>query len=267
MAKTSSAALASHYSLSFYLGQQAESVSSAQVVVPLVLSLFPCRSVVDIGCGVGGWLREFERCGIGDYLGTDGDYMPRHLLQISSDRYRPLDLEIATDLGCHFDLACCLEVAEHLPEIRADLFVALLVKAAPVILFSAAIPHQGGTHHLNEQWQSYWARRFAGHGYIALDCIRPKIYDDSRVEWWYRQNMIIYCQPQLCPPNCTAARIPYDLDRVHPGMIDEMIDRIETGPHSGREAWQKLLRSLSALTKAVLHRMMGKSNSLTPRHK
>jgi len=149
------------YDESFYQGQQDGSVSSAQIVVPIVLSLFPCRSVVDFGCCVGGWLKEFERNGVADYLGVDGDYVARHLLKIPADRFRPIDLRNVSDLGRGFDLACSLEVAEHLPEDRAKSFVAALVKAAPVVLFSAAISLQGGTEHVNEQWQSYRAKLFA----------------------------------------------------------------------------------------------------------
>ena len=138
------------YDETFYERQQDGSIRSAEIVVPIVLSLFPCHSVVDFGCGVGGWLREFERRGVNDYLGVDGDYVSRQMLKIPADRFMPLDLRNVGDLGRRFDLACSLEVAEHLPEERAKPFVAALVKAAPVILFSAAVPRQGGTGHLNE---------------------------------------------------------------------------------------------------------------------
>ena len=77
------------YPETFYAIQQDGSISSAQVVVPIVLSLFQCHSVVDVGCGVGGWLEEFERHGISDYLGVDGDYVSRQLLKIPADRLCP----------------------------------------------------------------------------------------------------------------------------------------------------------------------------------
>jgi hypothetical protein len=239
------------YDESFYQGQQDGSASSAQVVVPIVLSLFPCRSVVDVGCGAGGWLKEFERHGVSDYLGVDGDYVSRDLLKIPANHFRPADLRSLSDLGRGFELACSLEVAEHLPEDRAKSFVALLVKAAPVVLFSAAIPFQGGMNHLNEQLQSYWARLFAKHGYIALDCIRPSIYGDSRVEWWYRQNILMFCRPDKCPPACTPVASSFDLDRVDPDMVEHMA----RGPHSGRAAAASLLRSSSVLTKAIMRKI------------
>jgi SAM-dependent methyltransferase len=219
------------YDETFYQSQQDGSVRSAEIVVPIVLSLFPCHSVVDFGCGVGGWLREFERQGVSDYLGIDGDYVSRHLFKIPADRFRPTDLRDVSDLGRGFDLACSLEVAEHLPEDRARSFVAALVKAAPVVLFSAAIPFQDGTGHLNEQWQSYWAKLFGEHGYVTLDCIRPVSHSDSRVRWWYRQNILVFCLPDKCPSGCTAIENSYYLDRIDPVMLNNFA----TGPHSLRQ--------------------------------
>lgn len=240
------------YDASFYQGQQEGSISSAQVVVPIILSLVPCHSVVDVGCGVGGWLKEFERHGVSDYLGVDGDYVSRDLLKIPAKHFRPADLQSLSDLGRGFDLACSLEVAEHLPENRAKSFVALLVKSAPIVVFSAAIPFQGGTDHLNEQWQSYWAKLFAEHGYIALDCIRPPVFGDRRVEWWYRQNILMYCRPDKCPPGCTAVASPYDLDRVDPEMVEY---HFTNGPHSGRAAVHNILQSSSVLIRAIIRKI------------
>ncbi|HXW71244.1 MAG TPA: methyltransferase domain-containing protein [Methylocella sp.] len=244
------AAASALYDESFYQNQQDGSATSAQVVVPLFLSHFPCRSVVDFGCGVGSWLKEFEHNGISDYLGVDGDYVPRHLLRIPADRFLPQDLGGLSDLGREFDAACSLEVAEHLPQECAASFVAALVKAAPVILFSAAIPFQGGTGHLNEQWQSYWARLFAEHGYLPLDLLRPVIFGDRRVEWWYRQNILVFCPPSKCPLRSAAVSGAYDLDRVDPQMVANLVSTL----HAQVAATKKLLDRTSALTEAVMAR-------------
>src|SRR5271165_3642324 len=93
------------------------------------------------------------------------------------------------DLGMErqFDLAISLEVAEHLDSKYASSFVAALLKSSPVVCFSAAIPFQDGVNHVNEQWPDYWARLFASHDYLAIDCIREKIWDNEKVELWYAQ--------------------------------------------------------------------------------
>ena len=62
------------------------------------------------------------------------------------------------------------------------------------MLFSAAIPFQGGTHHVNEQWPEYWVKRFHDRGYAVIDCLRQKIWHNDNVEWWYAQNILMFVQ-------------------------------------------------------------------------
>jgi len=238
------------YSANFFSMQQGGSFDSAEVIVPLILSLFKVTSVVDVGCGVGGWLHAFERNGISDYLGLDGDYVPTSMLKIPAEKFRARDLTHLVDIGRPFDLACSLEVAEHLPPTCADPFVAALVDCAPVILFSAAIPRQGGTAHLNEQWASYWAAKFEQRGYVAVDCIRPHIYGNERIEWWYRQNIIVFCRPERCPPTHERVRSLYDLNRIDPFMIDHLFV-----PASGTEAVRTIRRALPVLGAAILRKL------------
>ena len=90
------------------------------------------------------------------------------------------------------DLAICLEVAEHLTPAAGARLVKTLCSVAPVVLFSAAIPAQGGTNHINEQWQSHWADEFAAHGFDCFDPIRPEIWNDRDVFPWYRQNILLF---------------------------------------------------------------------------
>lgn len=70
--------------------------------------------------------------------------------------------------------------------------VAVLTRAAKVVLFSAAPPGQGGVGHVNEQWPEYWRDLFQAHGFRMLDLIRSRIRDDQRVVWWYRQNLLLF---------------------------------------------------------------------------
>ena len=235
------------YSEKFFKGLQG-SGNSAEVIVPLTLSLFPSHSVVDIGCGVGAWLSQFARCGVTDYLGVDGHYVPRHLLEIPPDRFIPHDLTKRIEFCRRFDLACSLEVAEHLPAECAEQFVSVLVKAAPVVLFSAAIPGQGGINHVNEQWQSYWAELFANHRYVGIDCIRPKIFYNDQVEWWYRQNIVVFCEPERCPPKHAPVKEKYYLDRIHPQLFSESME----GPKSGRESIRAAIGNLKLAGRAMI---------------
>ena len=165
---------------------------SARAIVPLVLNLVPARSVADIGCGQGTWLSVFRELGVEDVLGIDGPYVDRERLEIPADRFLPRDLSEPFRVDRTFDLAVSLEVAEHLPESSAEGFVASLTRLAPVVLFSAAAPYQGGQHHVNEQWPAYWAMRFARHDFGPVDCLRRRIWTNRDVDWWYAQNSFLY---------------------------------------------------------------------------
>src|SRR5204862_3532668 len=144
------------------------SLRSARAVVPLVMELVRPASVLDVGCGLGTWLAAFAEAGVADFLGMDGDYVDRAKLKIPAERFRAADLTNPPSPGRTFDLAVCLEVAEHLPEKASPRLVELLATAAPVVLFSAALPGQGGTRHINEQWPAFWQRLFAARGFVRL---------------------------------------------------------------------------------------------------
>src|SRR5262249_55182581 len=155
------------------------------------------RSVVDLGCGSGIWLEVFERHGVSDYLGIDGDWVPGDRLHIPESQFLSARLDKPLRVNRSFDLAVTLEVAEHLPERASGRFVRTVVRLAPCVLFSAAIPHQRGFHHLNEQWPDYWADHFRKHGYVAVDAIRPLIWSNPEVVPYYRQNILLFARPEL----------------------------------------------------------------------
>src|SRR5262249_11402135 len=129
---------------------------SAEQVVPIVVDLVQPQSVVDVGCGQGAWLRAFRRRGIADILGLDGPWIDQARLYFPADRFIALDVSEPVRLGRGFDLAVSLELAEHLRAEAAPTLIESLTTFAPVVLFSAAIPGQGGTGHVNEQWPDYW---------------------------------------------------------------------------------------------------------------
>lgn len=180
------------YSSTFFDGQQDNSARAASVIVPWLVEWFAPASVVDIGCGTGSWLAAFRDRGVERVLGLDGGYVDRGMLRIPRACFCATDVSAPFDLDGRFDLALSLEVAEHLPDEAGVRLVRVLCDAAPVVVFSAAVPMQGGTGHINERWQSEWAERFADRGMRALDAIRPRVWGDDRVPWWYQQNMLVF---------------------------------------------------------------------------
>lgn len=185
---------------------------SARAVVAVVNELLRPASVLDVGCGTGTWLAEWRRVGVPDLLGVDGDNVDRAVLQVPEGKFAPADLKQPFSLGRTFDLVQSLDVAEHLDEAHADTFVESLARHGETILFAAAIPGQGGTHHVNEQWPSYWAEKFARAGYTAYDIIRPRIWTEPRVAVRYRQNILIFARGRDF-----EGAMPH-LDLVHPEL-------------------------------------------------
>jgi len=178
------------YDRSFFEGIKEGSFRSAMRIIPLVKELVPIRSVVDVGCGAGSWLKAFQKIGTKSIFGVDGNQTP--VLEIPRERFLRVDLDKPFILQEKFDLAVSLEVAEHLSPASADQLVANLTNLAPAVLFSSAIPGQGGEHHINEQWPGYWAEKFEKRGFLAFDCLRLKTWEDPSVEWWYSQNILLY---------------------------------------------------------------------------
>lgn len=168
------------------------SADAARRIIAAVRTVLPVASVVDIGCARATWLREWQAQSVEDVVGVDGDYVDRSKLEIDPQRFVVRDLAAPFDIGRRFDLAQSLEVAEHLPPARAATFVADLVALAPVVLFSAAAPGQGGENHLNEQPGAYWQGLFLTHDYVVIDCLRPLLARESGIPAWYRYNIVLY---------------------------------------------------------------------------
>jgi SAM-dependent methyltransferase len=207
------------YDEDFYELMRRGSRSSGRVVVPLLKDLVAPKSVLDVGCGVGTWAGVWLASGVEDVLGVDGDYVNTSLLDIPKEKFHVGDLTKPLDLGRRFDLATCFEVAEHIPEASAETLVQTLVKHSDVIAFSAAVPRQGGANHINLQWPSYWAKIFSKFGYRAFDPLRAVIWDNENVEWWYRQNALLFvAETNPLAVNLTPPTGPIDI--VHPALLE-----------------------------------------------
>ena len=184
------------YNKGFFERTRPVSRFSAGVIVPMVIELVRPTSIVDVGCGTGEFLSLFQDRGVQEILGIDGMYVERSQLAIPQENFRAVDLGTPFTLDRTYDLAVCLEVAEHLEPTAASNFIASLTRLAPIILFSAAIPLQDGYHHVNEQWPDYWAQLFREQGFLPVDAIRKRIWHNRRVEDYYRQNILLFCSEQ-----------------------------------------------------------------------
>ncbi len=239
---------AAPYSSAIYDAWGDASARSARAVLGVLWDFYRPASVVDVGCGIGTWLAAAETLGARTLTGLDGPWVNRAQLRSAAITFTPVDFEAEIpDVGRH-DLAMSVEVAEHVSERRADAFVAGLTRLSDVVVFGAAIPDQGGVSHVNERWPSWWAAKFADAGFEPFDVLRAAVWQNAGVEWWYRQNILLYVRRGATGIDRDAlkARERSALDLVHPALYEAKvaeIRRVHERP-DGRFLWQTLRRYL-----------------------
>lgn len=183
------------------LVKEADEGFAIQLLSPVFMMPWPHKSVIDIGCGIGHWLRACKQLGAEWGLGLDGKWVPRDKLVIDQERFEFEEVDLANPInyeddcffnGGKYDLAVCLEVIEHLPPRIGPLLVKALTHSAPAVIFSGAVPGQGGTHHINERPLTYWEGVFDAHNYELLDFIRPTVAGRQDIPSWYRDNIVVF---------------------------------------------------------------------------
>ncbi len=211
------------YSKSFYESLESQALNSAREVVPFLLQTFKPASVVDVGCGTGEWLSVFQELGVAEILGID--FHAGERIKIPGSSFQQRNLAEAFTLPKTYDLAISLEVGEHLAAEAAEGFIGSITKLAPVVLFSAAIPSQGGTGHINEQWPDYWAALFEKFEFVPVDCIRPRFWENERVTSYYAQNSVLYVRKDIKVEDLPS----FHLQRfVHPLLFEDQATELRT---------------------------------------
>ena len=215
---------------------------SARQIIPLLTELLKIRSVLDVGCGYGAWLREWNNQGVTDFIGVDGVYIDDAKLLIPSKHFIRCDIGRPFALGRSFDLIQSLEVAEHIPESQADTFLQNLASHGDIIIFSAAVPGQGGEFHVNEQPYAFWRDKFADVGFRTFDCLRPVIHRDASIEPWYRYNTLIFARET-------------GLGRVRSDLMKSEIPHYEVIPTYASIWWRSRNFILAHLPRRFVHKL------------
>lgn len=203
---------------------------SVDPVVSHLIKIFNPQSVIDIGCGYGKWLEEFYNCGVTDILGIDGDYIDKEKLTIPIENFKDFDLERPIIIDKKYDLLLCLEVAEHLTPERAKSLIYDLIKLSDTIVFSAAIPFQPGKGHINGQYPQFWLKLFEENNFNCYDIIRPIYWNNNQVEWWYRQNILVFinnkCSVSFKETKAVNPLISAELYEYHIETIKQLENKI-----------------------------------------
>ena len=254
------------YNEKYYKDQIEGSHRSAHSVLSKVFKEVQISSVLDLGCGRGLWLKAARDFGALKLVGVDGEY---NLGKIVDDQIQFIshDLNTAIKLNQRFDLAISLEVAEHCSPSECDTFVANICRASDLVVFGAAIPGQGGLDHKNENWQSFWAALFSQHDYVAFDIIRPQVWNDETVEFWYRQNTIMYAKKssdaynQLKSRGFVSVEDLGRLDIIHPNLF-----KLYTQPNSVSGSLKVFLCGVKGIFNTVpiyVRRIINRKKGLT----
>jgi len=220
---------------------QSSGRSASRFLARFIEGIHPA-SVLDVGCGRGVWLAAWRELGVTDVKGVDGDYVDTNKLKIPKEEFDARDISKPFDLERQFDLVECLEVAEHIPEEKSSQLLQNLIKHGKTILFSAAIPGQGGEFHVNEQPLEYWRTRFAQEGYVPFDFPRERVKGIDAIEPWYRYNTILFVHKSI-------------IDKLPTQVSAHRIADNQNIKQFANASWRIRCFFLSLLPEAAIHRL------------
>ena len=152
---------------------------------------FYVRSMLDIGCGVGGMYSIAKKNNV-YWVGVDGDP------EVDDESVLIHDFtKNSLDIGVKFDLGWSVEFLEHVEEKYMYNYMVLFTECK-YVLCTAAIPGTGGYHHVNEQPKEYWINKFGDNGLVYNDEITEKVKEASTMEnkskfgktWLQRSGMV-----------------------------------------------------------------------------
>jgi len=239
------------YDPAFFENMDRSARQSAEAVVPELVRILKPRSMVDVGSGNGFWTKAFLDNGVTDAVAVDGPWVEKSSLKVPPQDFVVRDLSQPLHMDRTFDLVLCLETAEHLRPERADGFVQELTALAPLIVFSAAIPCQGGTMHYNEEWQDYWSQKFTAQGFVAVDMLRPLFWNNARISGMYRQNMVLYVRKDRLETLGDEVKKAPVFSPTSAGSVYRMVHPVvyENGVHDAayESRWQTKVKHLIGL--------------------
>lgn len=221
-------------------------MQTAQKVWSEVAPLFSeVITVLDLGCGMGAWSAVVESDESKSVQLVDHPSVPKsNLLVKNKDNFLGIDLDKELPPSARWDLIICIEVLEHFSTKRALELKDFIISCTDLVLFSAAIPGQGGVGHINCQRHSYWHHQFKQAGFKYYDGFKSAIVHDESIPFWIRQNLFIYYTAKYDfifadKPNYT----PANFELIHAGMLRNEIG-LKSWLNMGPAVWLNFIRRL-----------------------
>lgn len=147
-----------------HLGGHAGYTNEDTGVLDAIINRFHPHTMLDIGCGPGGMLREAAKRGM-IAKGVDGDY---------TLDYSGLDVLVhdfttgPAPLVDEYDLGWSVEFLEHV-DAKYLPFIKEAFRRCRRVFVTHALPRQVGWHHVNCQPREYWVRVFNSWGFTLQD--------------------------------------------------------------------------------------------------
>ena len=168
----------------------------AEYFVPKIIEKFNPKYVFDIGCGTGQWLDEYRKYNVLT-KGVEGG--GNAFIEMSEETQ---EVVVKWDLrdkieeeDYDVDFVQSFEVAEHIEEEYANVFIHNLIKDDPdIVLLTAAPPDQHGFQHVNCKEREYWMKKMKDKDYLFNQDLLNDIKDwgtpDDCPFWWHSNLMV-----------------------------------------------------------------------------
>ena len=164
----------------------------AAALADVLRLLYKPAVVADVGCNSGLYLEGFRDAGC-QVMGFDCD---DEALALAAVPVTKIDITSFKPIDFRADMALCLEVLEHIPAEKEDAALLNLCTVSDTIIFSAAVPGQGGDGHINCQPKQHWIDKFEELGFRAAEAeaeyILAQLNGYPGIMGWLRNNLIVF---------------------------------------------------------------------------
>ena len=146
------------------------------------------EEIVDFGCGNA----DYTKALINEGKKVDAFDGNPHTPEMTDGLGKVLDLSTEFDLNKKYECVISLEVGEHIPINKEQIFIDNLDRhCTQCIILSWALPGQGGDGHFNERDNNYIKENFNKRGYESWD-EAEKFLRDSTTLWWFKNTIMVF---------------------------------------------------------------------------